>query len=184
MPVTSIDQIKVALTNVIRKASSVNAVIEANQGQPPPEGIAYATYNITPIRAYGQVRRERALIPAEEPGPTPDYEDFAETVVSQLQVMVSINFFNNGALDAAMKLHNASFRQPVREMLYAAGIGWRTASEIRDLTGLYQAEMQPRYQCDVQLFIETAITDTILKAAGFSLVIEDENGNTIFNGGT
>lgn len=183
MPVTTIDDLKTNISNVIRAASGVNAMIEANQGQPPPAGL-YGTYNITPIRAYGQPRKTRTEIPAEEEGPAVDWQDYAETTITQLLIMVSVNFFEKGSMDAAWRLHNASFRQPVRELLYSNGIAWRTVSEIRDLSELYQAEIQPRYQADVQLFVETEITDTILKAAGFSIEVIDENGTVLVTGGT
>lgn len=182
MPVTTIDDLKVAITNIIRTASGVNAVIEANQSQSPPTGL-YGTYNITPIRAYGHPRKDREDIPAEEPGPTPEWTDFAESTVTQLLIMVSVNFFESGSMDAAWRLHNASFRQPVREMLYSNGIAWRNVSEVRDLSELYKGSIQARYQADIQLFVETQITDTVLRAAGFTIEVVDENGNIIIEGG-
>jgi len=39
--------------------------------------------------------------------------------------------------------------------------------------------MQERYQVDLHLWIETQVTDIILRAAGFSLTIEDEDGNIL-----
>lgn len=182
MPVTSIDDLKVAIANIIRKASGVNAVIEANQSQSPPEGL-YGTYNITPIRAYGHPRKSRTDIPAEEPGPDPEWEDFSEATISELLIMVSVNFFEPGSMDAAWLLHNASFRQPVREMLYSNGIAWRNVSEIRDLSELYEGSIQARYQADIQMFVEVQITDTVLRAAGFTIEVVDESGNIIIEGG-
>lgn len=183
MAVTSIDDLFVAIQSLVSTASGVPLadVILANQGKRPPKVKSiYATYNPIPVRAYGHGRRSRALTPAEESGPEPGWEDLAETSLTSLDLMVSVNFLNEGARDAAWKVHNASSRQAVRQILFDNEIAWRYASEIRNLTTLYQAEFQPRYQVDINLYVETAITDTILRAAGFSFTVEDENGNILY----
>lgn len=185
--IEALDELHVALQELVSTASGVplSRVILADQGRPPPDppDELYATYNPIPVRAYGQPRKDRELTPAEETGPTQNWEDLAETTVTQLDLMLSVNFLNENARDAAMKMQNANFRVPVHAILWNNGIGWRNASEVRRLTELTQGGLQPRYQTDVDLFIETSITDTVLAAAGFSFEIEDNSGNTVATGG-
>ncbi len=49
---------------------------------------------------------------------------------------------------AILRLHNANFRQPVSEFLYRNDIAWRYVSACRNLTGILQAGIQPRWQAD------------------------------------
>ena len=182
MAVESIAELKTAVSKLIQIITGVNAVIEANQDQAPPPGL-YGTYNITPMRAYGHPRKVRVDTPAEEPGPEPDWTDYSESTISQILINVSINFFEPGSLEAITKLHNANFRQPVREHLYQNDMAWRNAGDIRELSDKYNGQIQQRFQADVQLVVETSITDTVLKAAGFSIEVIDENGNIISSGG-
>jgi hypothetical protein len=178
MAVETLDELHSTIGNLIRTASGVNAVILANQDHAPPPG-TYGTYHLMPVRAYGHPRRDRADIAAAEPVPTFAWTDIAETTVTQLELMVSVNFFDSGAKQAALMMQQAQFRSPVSEYCYVNGIAWRYTSESRDLTGLEMATIQERYQVDLHLWVETAITDTILRAAGFSVTIEDEGGNAL-----
>lgn len=178
MPVENINDLNTTIANLVRTASGVNAVILANQDHAPPEG-TYGTYHTVPVRAYGHPRRERADIAAAEPVPTFTWTDIAETTITQLELMVSVNFFDSGAQQAALMMQQAQFRSPVSEYCYVNGIAWRYTSESRDLTGIEMAAIQERYQVDLHLWVETEITDTILRAAGFSVTIEDEGGNIL-----
>ena len=76
-------------------------------------------------------------------------------------------------------MQQSQFRWPIVERCYTEGIAWRYTSESRDLTGLEMATIQERFQVDLHLYVETAITDTILRAAGFAVQIEDEDGNVL-----
>lgn len=171
------------------KASGISPpenVILAEQGRTPPEGL-YATYKPTPVRAVGHPRTSHELVDATEDFNEAElgsgWQDFEATTISQLELLLSCNFMNEGARDAAWRMHHANFRWPVQERLHANNIGWRNASEVRDLTAIYQAGHQPRYQVDVNLWIEVSVTDSVLRAAGFSTVIEDAAGNVLYDGG-
>lgn len=174
----TIDELYTTFQELVRVASGVETVILANQGRPEPKGL-HATYNPVPVRAVGHPRKRRADVPAEDCD-IPGWVDFAETTITQMDFLLSVNFFNEGARDAAWRLHNANFRAPVQELLFTHGIGWRTCSEVRSLTALSQGGLQPRYQVDVRLYVEAEVTDTVLRAAGFALRIEDDDGNLIY----
>lgn len=173
-----VDELYTAFQTLVRVASGVEQVILANQGRPAPPGL-HATYNPVPVRAVGHPRKRRADVPAQDCD-IPDWTDFEETTVSQMDFLLSVNFFNEGARDAAWRMHNANFRAPVQELLFTHGIGWRTCSEVRSLTELSQGGLQPRYQVDVRLYVEAEVTDIVLRASGFALVMHDEDGNLIY----
>lgn len=181
--ITALDELYVELQELVQTASGVPLAILADQGQTPPFGL-YATYKPTPIRAIGHPRKSRALLDATEDFNESllgaDWQDFEETTISNLELMLSCNFLNGTARDAAWRMHNANFRWPIQERLWTAGIGWRNASEARDLTAIWQADYQTRWQVDVFLWIETQITDSVLRANGFSYTIEDEDGNVLY----
>ena len=100
------------------------------------------------------VRIQREVVaPIEEVDPSlgDDWTDFNETACSALELMISVNFFNAGAAQAAMMLQNANFRLPVSQYLFQNKIARRYASTPRNLSALYQAGIQQRYQSDIQL---------------------------------
>jgi hypothetical protein len=175
------------LVILVSLASGVPAerVIRSGRGRPapPPETELYATYNLLPVRAYGHARKEReATDEPAEPTDLPDWYDWEETTIAAMECIVSINMLNDGARGAAFRFPNANYRQPVRDHLHSMGAAWRYVSEPRRLTALQQGGVQSRYQIDVHLWIETRITDTVLRAAGFGgLVIEDEQGNILLS---
>lgn len=176
----TIEELHVALQELVKRASGVATVILANQAQASPSGL-YATYSLIPVRAYGHVRRKYADVPAvEDVDPAlGDWTDLEETVCTSMEMMLSVNILNGGAGTAAMRLHNANFRDPVRSYLYANKIAWRYVSAARNLTGKLQAGLQPRYQADIHLFIEATVSYPVLRAAGFSLELSDETGNPL-----
>jgi len=187
--IATIDQLYAGLQDIVATAGGVDQsrVILADQGRPPPEpaDALYATYKPVPVRAVGHSRADLALVDATEPYDEsllgPDWQDFEATTVTQLEMMVSINFLNEGAAGAAARMPNANFRLPILERLRSYGFGWRRCSEVRDLTGLFQAGLQPRYQVDLDIWVESRVTDDILRAAGFSLTVEDAEGNELSN---
>lgn len=184
--IENLDELYVALQNLVETASGVETVILADQGRPAPDGL-YATYDPIPVRAVGHPRTSRDLVDATEDFNEEklgkDWQDFEATTISQIELMVSCNFLNEGARDAAWRMHNAMFRWPVQEITHENGIAWRSNSEIRNLTALSQGGLQPRYQVDAHLWIEVGVTDQVLRANGFDFKIEDEAGNVLYDGG-
>lgn len=175
----SIPEMYSVFQNIVALASQVPIanVIPADEGRSAPLGL-YATYKPIPVRAVGHPRKERTDIDAED---TTIYEwtDFSEVTITSMEFMLSCNFFNEGSEDAAIKLHNANFRNPVQALLYANEIGWRYCSEVRNLSSLSQASMQPRYQVDINLYVDMEITDVVLRAAGVVINIYNENDDPL-----
>lgn len=179
MAVENLDDLHTTIADLAFTATGIREMILANQDRSPPEVPTYGTYKLTPIRAYGHPRRVRTDVAAVDPVPSFAWTDFEEAVVTQLELMVSLNFFGVGAKQAALAMQSSQFRWPITEFCYANGLAWRYTSESRDMTDLEMATIQERYQVDLHLWVETEITDTVLRAAGFSVRIEDEDGNLL-----
>lgn len=171
----SIEELYPVFQRLVQLATGVETVILANQTTAPPTGL-YATYLPVPVRAYGHSRRERVdITPPEDFDPAlGDWTDFDERALTAMQFILSVNVLNEGAATAAMRLHNANFRGPVSKYLFENSIAWRYVSDARNLTGKFQAGLQPRYQADIHLFIEAAVSYPVLRAAGFSVELKFE----------
>lgn len=171
----SINELYDVFQQLVTLTSGVETVILADQGRDAPTGL-YATYKPIPIRAYGWSQRRRELTPAiEESDPSlGQWQDLRETVDTSMEFILSVNIINEGADSAIMRLHNANFRQPVSEFLYRNEIAWRHVSTCRNLTGILQAGIQPRWQADVRLFIEHTVSYELLRAAGFDIQLTNE----------
>lgn len=175
-----IDELREPLQALVALAAGMTTqtVVLADQGRSTDEfGLSlYATYNPIPVRAYGQARFIRDVVaPVEEVDPSlgEDWTDFNETACTSIELMLSVNFFNTGAAQAAMMLQNANFRLPVSEYLFKNKLAWRYASTPRNLSALYQAGIQQRYQSDIQLFVEHRVSYSVLRAAGVDIITHD-----------
>ena len=72
-----------------------------------------------------------------------------------------------------MMLQNANFRLPVSQYLFQNKIARRYASTPRNLSALYQAGIQQRYQSDIQLFVEHSVSYSVLRAAGIEIITHE-----------
>jgi hypothetical protein len=147
-------------------------IILADQGRSPPGGgTLYATYNPIPVRAYGQPSQRLEYIEAlEDFDPAlGDWKDLEEITASSMEFMISVNFYNEGASQAAMLLHNANFRSSVSDFLFLNQLGFRYVSNLRNLNAHFQGGIQPRWQADIFMFVNQEVSSKVLRAAGFSL---------------
>lgn len=157
-------------------------IIPADEGRgpPQPETQLYATYALIPIRAYGQPRKSRELIDALEDGPTPDWEDMAETLITSIELMVSVNFYNEGAAEKAWSILGAEYREDVIKLLHDHEVAWRYASEVRRVPAIVQAGVEQRFQLDLHWFVNTAFTQDVLRAAGVEIRVEEQPSGAEF----
>lgn len=181
MAVTDWDQLDVSIHGLLVACTGlpVNRVIKANQDRSEPGNDLYMTWNAIPVRAVGFPRRTMEEIPEIEPSDFVNWTDLEETIISQLDMIVSVNCYNSGAKDLAFKLQHANHLSSIADYCAANGIGWRYTGAARGLTGLQQAAYQTRYQLDIHLYIETAISGKLLAAASAKVKIYDEAGNII-----
>ena len=99
------------------------------------------------------VRIQREVVaPIEEVDPSlgDDWTDFNETACSALELMISVNFFNAGAAQAAMMLQNANFRLPVSQYLFQNKIAALCQHPQKSQCAVPSRDQQ-RYQSDIQL---------------------------------
>lgn len=162
----------------IEQSTGVSQVILADQGRDPPEGL-YATYNPIPVRTVAHPRRSESDAPAQDPVNLQDWTDLNRVLHSQLELILSTNFMNDGARDAAWRLHDANFRGGIQTLLFNNNVAMRYTSEVRRLTDIIQAGLQPRYQVDVFFYVEADNSEVVLRAADFSVNIEDKAGNQL-----
>jgi hypothetical protein len=171
----NIAELHVILQGLVSVCTGLEAsrIILADQGRAPPAGnTLYATYNPIPVRAYGHPSQRLEFAPAHEEREDylgADWQDLEEITASSMEFMISVNFFNSGARQAAMMLHNANFRSPVSDYLFLNHLGFRYVSNPRNLSTHSQAEIQQRWQADIHMFIEHEVSGDVLRAAGFSL---------------
>lgn len=179
--VTDWDDLDVPIHGLLVAATGLpaNRVIKANQDRAEPANELYLTWNAIPVRAVGQPRRHLGEVPEIEPSDYAGWTDLQETIISQIDMIVSVNCYNDGAKNLAWKLHQANYLNSINDYCASNGIGWRYASAARRMTGLQQAAYQSRYQVDINVYIETAISDTLLAAALAKVKIYDEAGNII-----
>lgn len=170
-----ISELYVLLQGLISVCTGLDTkrIVLADQGRSPPAGSAlYATYNPIPVRAYGHPSQRLEFVPAREEYEDDlggDWQDLEEITASSMEFMISVNFFNASARQAAMMLHNANFRSPVSDYLFLNHLGFRYVSNPRNLSAYSQSEIQQRWQADIHMFINHEVSSAVLRAAGFSL---------------
>jgi len=182
--ITDFEQLDTVIHGLLMECTGLpfNRVIKANQDRAEPGNDLYLTWNAIPVRAVGFPKIEREEVPATEPVDFPGWTDLEETVISQLDMIVSVNCYNSGAKNLAWKLQHCNFLESVAAYCYQNRIGWRYTGAAKGLTALQQAAYQTRYQTDIHLYIETAISGKLLAAASVKVKIYDETGNIIAEG--
>ena len=160
----------------------LNRILVANQAKTSPNDL-FCTYNIEPSGTQGAPRRERILVKAKDCD-IPDWEDMEETTIQRVKLRVSVQFFSDGARDAAWKMQKCNFRSSVSEHLLRNEMQWSGATSPSNLTDLEQAGYRQRYQLDVNLIAEGKIKDLVLLANSISWQIDDEKGNELASGDT
>lgn len=160
----------------------LNRILVANQGQSSPRD-PFCTFRIMPTGTQGAPRREQTLVPTQDCN-IPNWMDTEETTIQRVKIRVSVQFFRDGAKDAAWKMHNCNWRTPIANHLLINKMQWSGATSPNNLTDLEQAEYRQRYQLDVNLIVEGKVKDLILLAHSIAWNIDDEEGNDIADGDT
>lgn len=186
----SIDDILPALQEIISIASGVpmQRVILGNQGHGAPAGNdPYISYLPTPLRAYGRPHSSdlKDVAPIEDYDKSLDslidggWVDFNQTLSTNWIIMVSITVFNEGADTIAMKLPFATSRNDILTIAKKSEISIRQSSDVRNLSGLMQAGIQPRYNLDVEFWARLDVNIDILRAAHIPFIIREADSNKI-----
>ena len=118
---------------------------------PRPNG-TYATVNIAALTVIGN--GEKAY--------NPSGDDVLSTHYAQMNATVSVNFYREGARQAAAEFLNALWRQEVIDLWNANGMGFIDSTDVRDLTYLLNQDHEERAQLDINVhFLLTALEEEL-----------------------
>lgn len=178
----ALESLNVSLQQLLVMITGLDAgrVVLADQGRPAPKGkTLYCTYRPYPIRAYGHPSKHYTEVPAIEESAETGWTDLEERVITSLVIMVSVNFYNEGAADAAWKMLSADRLETVTQHLFLNNLNWRKAGPVRNLTAMQRADVQPRYQLDIDMIVRGEQANQILAAGDAKVAMYDENDNPL-----
>lgn len=120
------------------------AVRKADQDAPVGD-IPFATVKITPLIPEGQdqVTYEDRVADV----------DLDEKRQGTRQLLASINFYGDGAINNAIKMQGSAHESANQDFLRARFLGFINASEYRDLTGIELARYEQRAQLDMFFYV-------------------------------
>ncbi len=157
------------LADAVVTATGLDAdkVIIANQDAPRPSG-SYATVFVTPARKLGTDRVELDELPLK---------DFDEKISGHREVLTSINFYRNEAFDNASKFETQLQSNGLIEFFKANGLGFKSVSDIRDLSEVIKKKWEQRAQIDLTIYAITNFSGTVMSIEEVNVDGIAESGN-------
>lgn len=153
-------------------------VIPADDNQDAPSG-PYASIKVGAARGQrghaAQKLKDTDLVSS----PIGQVRDVEHDIRPQVTNDISINFYRGTAGEFASMMFQANKRPDISQLLFQAGIGWRNAGPINDLTALQSREMEQRAQLTVTVWYEQSqkvITNAIYSA---TVSVENEDGDVL-----
>lgn len=180
-----IKEILSPLQKIISMATGVpqERVILGNQGHAAPSGNSpYISFLPTPLRVYGRPSDSyQDIAPIEPYSETlgDNWTDLNKKLTTNWIILVSVTVFNEGAETIATKIPYATARDDVLFLANNANISLRNVSNVRNVSNLIQAGVQPRYNVDIEMWAQLEISFGVLRVAKVPFVINDQNGNQI-----
>lgn len=174
------DQIYTVFQQIIMDVTGLAGtnVIPADDNHQAPSG-AYASIKVGQSRGQrghaNQILKNTALVSS----PIGMVRDVEHDIRPQVTNDISVNFYRGAAGEYASALFQANKRPDVSQALFQAGIGWRNANAINDLTALQSNEMEQRAQITITVWYEQSqkvVTNAIYST---SITVENENNDTI-----
>ena len=153
-------------------------VIVADNNTAAPTG-SYCAVRLQNPEQFGQALNSQRNVAAED---HPQYQDIIAKVATQFTLGFSINFYRVNAMGYAAALCEANKREPVKNILRTAKLGWSRVSPINNLTGLYQAAMEERSQLTLYLYGESIAEDRIQRIYRASFAAQTEQSGAIAQG--
>lgn len=153
-------------------------VIPADDNQPAPDG-AYASIKVGQTRGQrghaNQVLKNTALVTS----PIGQVRDVEHDIRPQVTNDISLNFYRAGAGENAGLMYQANKRPDISQILFQAGIGWRNASAINDLSFLQSQEMEERAQLTITVWYEQTQKVTTNAIYSATVSVENEDGDIL-----
>lgn len=153
-------------------------VILGDNNTAAPSG-SYCAVRLQNPEQWGQALNSQRNVVAED---DPQYTDIIAKVATQFTLGFSINFYRSGAVSYAAALCEANKREPVKNILRTAKLGWSRVSPINNLTGLYQAAMEERAQLTLYLYGESIAEDRIQRIYRVEFSAQSEQSGATAHG--
>lgn len=148
LDITAIEDALYAWINIID--SSIETIF-AHPNAPRPK-TQYALINILESNALGREEHKDTLL--VDNSIDVDYSNIEE-------LFVTINTYYDGAYQLATKLKNSLGRITIQEQLFAAGLGYNTTSEVRDIPEEIDKKFEQRAQFDCFFFVRSLDEENI-----------------------
>lgn len=145
--------------------SSPDYTIKAKQKDSPRPSGSYADVDFVSDINIGLEQREL------ENNIDPDL-DLTETISGLREIMMSINFYRDDAIDNARSVRTGLIRESIQTLFRAAGIGLVRRSEVREISEPLEDGWEKRAQFD--LVLSAVGTDTDIIRAILSVNIAGE----------
>lgn len=146
------------LRSIVLRVTRIPECILENQNQPSPNG-AYAAINPQKsIINRGQSKKNYTVH-------TEDDKSLNVSLLKQIFVTSTINFYGNDARTLANLLIECNKLPSISAILYGANIGWLGTGPVNDLTALQSARYENRASIDVNLWYEEEILDIVDRTA-------------------
>ncbi len=153
-------------------------VIPADDNENAPSG-SYASIKVGLSRGQrghaNQYLKNTELVDS----PIGQVRDVEHDIRPQVTNDISINFYRDGAGEFASAMFQANKRPDISQILFQAGIGWRNAGPINDLSALQSKKIEERAQITITAWYEyqyKVVTNAIYSS---SISVENEEGDII-----
>ena len=146
-----------------------SVVIIEDQSKPRPT-TPYISLKITTFIPVGYAGKEETAVPVDLVK-----FDYSTTY----DILVSINFYRDGAFTNASKLRDGFDSISVIEGLESNGLFFISTSDIRDIPNVVKKKFEERYQMDVSFYIRSASTETLEQIKKIELTNELDGSTEI-----
>ena len=107
--------------------------------------------------------------------------DLTETITGMREVVMSVNFYRDSALDNARFFRTGLFRSSVQELFKAAKLGLTTRSIVRNISESLENGWEERAQIDVTLSVIGTDTDIIRSIESVNISGEFQSRGLTYN---
>jgi len=150
-----------------------NFAIKSKQKDAPRPSGSYADVDFINDTSIGW--EQRVL---ENNGGDPD---LTETISGNREIMMSIGFYRDDAVDNARKVHLGFIRESVQDLFRSAKLGLVRRSEVREISEPLESGFEERAQLDIVLSAIGTDTDIIRSIETIDIASIFESRGLIYN---
>lgn len=153
-------------------------VIVGDPNGPAPAG-SYCAVRLDSPAQFAQASVTQRNVPALD---DPQYQDIIAKVTTSFTLGFSVNFYRAGAMVYAAALAEANKREPIKNILRAAKLGWSRITPVNNLTGLFSAAMEERAQLTIYLYGQSVAEDRVQRIYRVGITVQSEQSDVIAQG--